>query len=257
MSNVSMQDPDASKADKAKAAASDTAGSAAEQGQAVAQTAASQAQDVASHARDQVGTVATEARQQAQKVMSSTTSEVQSHLEQRLGNAASSARSTAGELRALVEGRPHEAGRTADLARQATDRLERMADRVDDLGVQGILDETSDFARRRPAAFLAGAVAAGFVAGRLARAGKEVQSSSSSTASTSTSTQFASSAPTPGLPAASGYGGELTGVGTGVGTPSTAQGGGLPPLGTDGAVTETFTDPYDAGPGATGGGMPR
>lgn len=251
MSNVSMQDPGASKADKAKAAASDTAGSAAEQGQAVAQTAASQAQDVASHARDQVGTVATEARQQAQKVMSSTTSEVQSQLQQRLGTASSSARSTASELRALVEGRPDEAGRTADWARQATDRLERLADRADDLGVQGIIDETTDFARRKPGAFLAGAVAAGFVVGRLARAGKEVQSSSSSTSS---SNQFASPGATQGLPATSGgYGGELTGSGT----PSTAQGAGFPPLGTDGAVSETLTDLYDARPGATGGGMPR
>jgi len=251
MSNVTRQDPEASKADKAKAAASDTAGTAAQQGQVVAQAASAQAGDVAAHARDQVGTVATEARQQAQKVMSTTGSEVQSQLQQRLGTASSAARDTAGQLRALVEGRPDEAGRAADWVRQATDRLERMADQADDLGVQGILDETTDFARRKPGAFLAGAVAAGFIVGRLARAGKDVQSSSSSTASTSN--QFASPA-TPGLPASSGgYGGELTGGGT----PSTAQGAGLPPLGTDGAVAETLTDPYDARPGATGGGMPR
>ena len=42
-------------------------------------------------------------------------------------------------------------------------------------GPQGLLDDVTDFARRRPIVFLAAAGAAGFVVGRLARAGRAVQ----------------------------------------------------------------------------------
>ncbi|MCU1497067.1 MAG: hypothetical protein JWM47_1020 [Acidimicrobiales bacterium] len=161
----------------ARSAAADTAAAARDQARAVASTAGSQVQDVAGEARTQAANVAGEAKVQAQKVVSTATSEVSSQLEQRLSDAAEAARTTANELRALAEGRPDEAGRTRDLARQASERLEQMADRVDELGVRGVTDEVTDFARRRPVAFLAGALAAGILAGRLGRAGKEVSSS--------------------------------------------------------------------------------
>jgi vacuolar-type H+-ATPase subunit H len=129
--------------------------------------------EVADQAREQAGTVTVEAREQARKVVSSATSELNAQLEQRLSGAAGTARSTAGELRALAEGRVQDAGRAADLARQAGDRLERFADRVDRLGLRGVTDEVTDFARRRPAAFLFSAAGLGIVVGRLARAGTE------------------------------------------------------------------------------------
>lgn len=176
--------PEGSTTDRAKAAAAGTASTATDQAKDLTKTAADQAMDVVGHARQQVGDVAGEARQQAKHVMDSTTSEVESQLEQRLGEAAAAAHSTAGELRALAEGRPEDAGRTADLARQAGERLDRLADRVEDLGVRGAAEEVSELARRRPVAFLAGATAAGILLGRLARAGKETHSSSgTSTAS--------------------------------------------------------------------------
>ena len=39
-------------------------------------------------------------------------------------------------------------------------------------GPQGLLNDVTDFARRRPVVFLAAAVGTGFMVGRLARAGK-------------------------------------------------------------------------------------
>ena len=60
-------------------------------------------------------------------------------------------------------------GAAADWARTAAEQIERLADRAQQLGPKGVADEVATFARRRPLAFLAGAAAAGFVVGRLAR----------------------------------------------------------------------------------------
>lgn len=209
-SGAYAQDPDAttpssgtSTTEAAKSAAADTAGTAVEQGKAVAGHATDQAKDVAAGAKEQLGAVTTQAKDQAQRVMSTATSEIGTQAEQRLGTATSAARDTAGQLRALLDGRTDEAGRMKDLAEQAHQRLDYYADRADELGVQGVVEEISDFARRRPVAFLAGAATAGFLAGRLARAGKEVQSSGGSSGSSSelygSSTPALSSPTTPVL----------------------------------------------------------
>lgn len=161
-----------STAEATTSAVKDTASTAADQSKAVAGTATTQAKDLASQARSQMGSVTSEAKDQAQKVMSTATSDLESQLEDRLTRAAEAARSTAEELRALAEGRPEDAGRTGDLARQAGDRLETLARRADELGPRGVVEEVSDFARRRPAAFLLGAAVTGVLVGRLARAGR-------------------------------------------------------------------------------------
>lgn len=173
MTNVST---DSSTTDAAKGAASDTANAAADQAKAVAGTASGQAQEVAGQAKEQLANVTSEAKAQAQRVMSTAGSELSTQLEDRLSRTASAARTTADQLRALAEGRHEEAGRTGDLAHQASQHLGRLADRADELGVSGVTDEVTDFARRRPVAFLVGAAAAGLVVGRLARAGKEASS---------------------------------------------------------------------------------
>lgn len=161
----------------------DTARQAADQGREVAGVAAEEARDVAStaveHAREvagvateQAASVASQAMDQARTAVGGASDEVREQLEQRLRDLAGTARGTAGELQALCEGRPDDAGRTRDLARQASSHLERMADRAEEIGVQGVVQEVGDFARRRPLVFLAGAAAAGVVVGRLAKAGK-------------------------------------------------------------------------------------
>lgn len=184
----------------AKSAAADTAATAKDQASKVASTAGSQVQEVAGEAKAQVANVAGEAKQQARQVVSSATSEVSTQLEQRLSDASKAARGTAGELRALAEGRTQDAGRAGELAQQAGDQLERLADRVDELGISGVTEEVTEFARRRPVAFLAGAVVAGVLVGRLAKAGKEVSSSSSSAGTSSTPTTGGYGLPAASLP---------------------------------------------------------
>ena len=54
-------------------------------------------------------------------------------------------------------------------------QLRRLASRMEQGGAQGVVEDVTRFARRRPGAFLAGAAGVGFVVGRLVRAGAASQ----------------------------------------------------------------------------------
>jgi hypothetical protein len=187
---------DTTTAQVTREAAQDTAQTAADQGRQVAGTAAEQAKEVASVASEQVATVGSQALDQARTVLDSAGGDVREQLEQRLRILSDQARTTAEELQALVEGRPEDAGRTKELAQSASQRIERMADKVDELGIQGVVEEVTDLARRRPVLFLAGAATAGILVGRMARAGKEAQGGSDG--SSPSAVGAATSAATPG-----------------------------------------------------------
>jgi hypothetical protein len=58
------------------------------------------------------------------------------------------------------------------LAAQAGDRGQRAADYLESKGVEGLLSDLQGFARRRPGAFLGGALVAGMAVGRLTKAAK-------------------------------------------------------------------------------------
>lgn len=150
-------------------AAGDTAGVAAEQSRSVASTATEQAKGVASQASSQARSVTDEARQQASRVVGDASAEFRTQMEQRLTQLVRSTRGASDQLRALHEGRTDEAGQAGDLARQASDKLGGLADRADELGLQGVTDEVTRFARRRPFAFLAAAAIGGIAAARVMR----------------------------------------------------------------------------------------
>jgi hypothetical protein len=116
--------------------------------------------------------------------------------------------------------------RIADSGRQFADYLDRH-------GPEGVLREVQDFARRRPGAFLATALAAGFVVGRL---GKGVAKADSGAGKPATDS-FVSGSST-GYPAAQRYDTGSTGyadpglAGTGTGYPAGTSTGTSYPAGT-------------------------
>jgi hypothetical protein len=65
--------------------------------------------------------------------------------------------------------RNDDSGVAADVMRQATDRTEQVASWLEAREPGDLVDEVRRFARRRPGVFLAGAVMAGVLAGRLTR----------------------------------------------------------------------------------------
>jgi hypothetical protein len=132
-------------AEAAGQAASEVAGTAKDQAQRVAAEAASQARSVAAEVRDRVGE---QARTQHDKLVT-TIRETADHLDEMRGERQDSPAATV-------------VARVADGGRQFADYLDRN-------GPEGVLREVTDFARRRPGAFLATALAAGFVVGRLGK----------------------------------------------------------------------------------------
>jgi hypothetical protein len=195
-------------------AASEVKDTAAQQAQRVGAEAKTQVRNVASDVRDKVGE---QARTQNDKLVGSIR-QTADHLDEMRGDRTDSPAATV-------------VSRVADGGRQLADYLDRN-------GPEGVLQEVQDFARRRPGAFLATALVAGFVVGRL---GKSVAKADPNAGAPSTGTgeAFVSSTPqtypTPSsdVPAASsadfattptGAGADYTGTGTeyaatGTGTP--------------------------------------
>jgi hypothetical protein len=134
-------------------------------------TAAHDAQGVVQEAAEQSRAVAGEARAQVQQLMSETRGELQQQADQRTQQAAERLRTMSTSIDALVDGRPDEAADLTRYLRQAQSRIDDMAGRLEARGPQGVLDDVSAFARRRPGTFLLAAAAAGFGVARLARAG--------------------------------------------------------------------------------------
>ncbi|MEU4620835.1 hypothetical protein AB0G04_12770 [Actinoplanes sp. NPDC023801] len=123
--------------------------------------------DVAGTAKEQAQRVASEARTQARSVASEVRGKLTETAHAQNGRLVGSIRQTADhldEMRGDRSDSPAAAvvSRIADGGRQFADYLDRN-------GPDGVLREVEDFARRRPGAFLATALAAGFVVGRLGK----------------------------------------------------------------------------------------
>jgi hypothetical protein len=183
----------------------------------VAKSAAGKASEVAGSAVDNAKSVAVEASTQAKAVVSQAKDQVQSLAEQTKGElmtqadtksqqAASGLRTLSDQLSALSEGRPGEAGQLTHLVREAESRVSALASRIEQGGPQGVLDDVTAYARRRPGMFLVGAIGAGFLAGRIVRSGTAAASEQSDQAAPDQSqgrTQSASTTPGIGYPTAS------------------------------------------------------
>ncbi|MFI5934393.1 hypothetical protein [Actinoplanes sp. NPDC051494] len=132
-----------------------------------ARAAGEAAGDVKDTARHQAQRVTHEAKTQARGVASDVKQRVSTEARTQSDRLSGSIRDLAGqldEMRGDRSGTPAAAvvGRVADGGRQ-------VADYLDHHGPDGVLREVGAFARRRPGAFLAGALAAGFVIGRLGK----------------------------------------------------------------------------------------
>jgi len=144
--------------------------------------------DVAGEAVTQAKVVAGEARQQVSTLVDQTRSELTKQADERTKQAADGLRMLAGQVDALANGRPDESGPLVGLLGEAHGRVSSLAERLESGGPAQLAADVSSFARRRPIVFLAAAVGAGFVAGRLARAGRAaVQDRDDSTTSLTSS----------------------------------------------------------------------
>jgi uncharacterized protein YjbJ (UPF0337 family) len=149
----------------------EAAGVVREQGQQVAERVGSEASEVAGAARDQAGQVKDEVATQARGLVDQAKNELRQQGESQADQVAQAIRRVCNQTEALAEGRVDDAGAVADYVRRAGDQVCRVADHIEQRGVDGVVNDVQDFARRRPGAFLLGCATAGFVAGRLIRGG--------------------------------------------------------------------------------------
>jgi hypothetical protein len=143
---------------------------------------------VADVAREQASGVAAEAGRQGRDLLHQAQGELGKQAAQGQQQLANQLLSLSDELRSMAAA-SGQGGMAASLASQAASRVRTAGKWLDDRQPGQVADEMQSFARRRPAAFLALAVGAGLVAGRLTRGLKDANSDNSAAAAAPAATQ--------------------------------------------------------------------
>lgn len=131
--------------------------------------------EVAGTAAEQARAVAGETRHQAGNVVSDLRQRLMEQGQEQTERLAGTVRQWADDLAGLARNAPGDSP-ARSLAAQAADRGHSTADYLGKNGVEGLVGDLQDFARRRPGAFLGGAVLTGLLVGRAAKAGKAAHS---------------------------------------------------------------------------------
>ena len=134
----------------------------------VGRTAADAGRQVAGTAAEQAANVAQEVKTQARDLVGEARGQVQDQARAGQQKAADGIRALSQELREMADG-SQQSGTVSEIARQAAERADRLADWVGRREPGDLVEEVRSFARRRPGAFLLGAAVAGVVVGRLTR----------------------------------------------------------------------------------------
>lgn len=129
-----------------------------------------------SQARSELGQAASEAKAGAREAARAGKERARSFLDEQKDTAAHRVSGMAEALKATaqdLERRPDAASGSAGFARQAAESMERFATTLQERDVNSLLGEATRLARRRPAAFIAGAVTAGFLLARFLKSSGE------------------------------------------------------------------------------------
>jgi hypothetical protein len=139
-----------------------------EQGSQVAKGVAHTGQKFAQSAREQGAHVTHEAGQQARGLVDQAQAELMGQAGDQQKRAASGLRTIGEQLRSMAD-QSGQQGTATELVHQASDRVQRAADWLEQREPGQVVDEVRNFARRHPGTFLTGAAIAGMLAGRLTR----------------------------------------------------------------------------------------
>src|SRR6478609_1169897 len=123
---------------------------------------------VADTVRDQAGHVAEETKHQAKQLLSQAQTELSDQAAVTQQRVSEGLRALADELTGMAKNSEQD-GPATDLARQAADKAREAAGWLGDRDPGSLLDEVRSFARRKPGTYLALALGAGVLAGRLTR----------------------------------------------------------------------------------------
>lgn len=147
-----------------------------EQAKQTAGTAADEGKRVAGVAQDEARNVASEARSQVRGLVDQATTQVEDQSRTQRDRLVDTLRSLADDLQSMAG--QSDGNLAGNLAHEAADRVRSVSSHLDGREPRDLLEDVRGFARRRPGAFLLGALAAGVVAGRLTRGARDAQSGS-------------------------------------------------------------------------------
>jgi len=147
----------------------------------VASSAKDTAKDTMSEAATQVRSVAAEAKDQVGRLAQQAADEFRQQADIRSAQASEGLRSLSSQMSALANGRVEDAGTLVRFVQDGQSRVTSLAERLEQRGAQGVIDDIGAFARRRPGLFLLCAAGAGLVVGRMVRANSAGSSSSAPT----------------------------------------------------------------------------
>ncbi|MEZ0579540.1 hypothetical protein [Nocardioides sp. MH1] len=183
-----------------------------QQAQQAASTAADEGTRVADVAKDEARSVASDAQEQARNLLDDARTQLEEQSRGQLDSLRSTLQSFADDLARMTRGEAVEGGLAQDLVSQVGDHARTLTSHLEGREPAELLDQARSFARRRPGTFLLGALAAGVVAGRLARGAKDAQGDPGTTPAPSTAagspapdpvgTSTASMSPAPPAPPA-------------------------------------------------------
>lgn len=134
------------------------------------ETAVDKAQDAAAQVKDKAGETASMAKEQAKRAATQVTEQAKTTVESRMSDVAQEL----GNVADVVRQTTHDGGLgTSDTVvrygERIADQIEGVSSYLDEHGVEEILTDIQDFARRQPAVFLGGAFMLGIVVGRFLR----------------------------------------------------------------------------------------
>lgn len=115
------------------------------------------------------GGVVDEARRHTSKLAGETGDRARQHADEQLRRSAGFIDQLGGELEDMATNSSRQDGYLVALARDGAQSARDLSRRVEDGGLEGVLDDVTRFARRRPAMFLAASFAVGLALGRVTR----------------------------------------------------------------------------------------
>ena len=134
----------------------------------VAGTAQEQASALVEATKQQGAEVARDAKEHAQDLMGQTRDQLRAQANDQMRSLAETVHAIAQQLDGLTNGQPQQ-GMVLDMANQIASSAHRIGDHLDQGGMQAVVGDVKQFARRRPGAFLAASLLGGVVAGRMLR----------------------------------------------------------------------------------------
>lgn len=132
----------------------------------VASDAKEATKNVATTAKVEAQRVTSDAKDQAKNLLHQTTSELSSQAGVQQQRAAEGLKSVSGELRSMADN-SQQGGVATSVVKQVAGQVDNVADWLGDRDPAALLNEVKSFARQKPLAFIAIALGAGVLAGRV------------------------------------------------------------------------------------------